>query len=413
MAHAINNTQKVTRKAVEDLIEMTPFLMHCARPTEDYFSNNGNAAKPGSGYTIKRPPRMITRRGTAMDTQNIVEETVAFELDALWGVDVEIDDVTRRLEFDDLNDQLMQPAMEAIGSDMEANYIRVATLAASNAVGTPGQAINNDSFYLTAGDLLTERGFPVSDRLVLASSRQISALVNANKALFHEGKKIAEQYRTGRIRGMAHGLLWYESTLLHNFTTGAYGSSTPLVENGSQSGSTLNSDGWESGQVTLVQGDVFYVNGMYAVTPQGKVSTGELFPLVLTAGISDTAGDIALPVAPAIKGPGDPHQNVNALPANNAEIFFQGSNANSPVQNPSTVSKQGLAFHKNALQMVFVRLEDHADAAISKTATHKATKVSVRFWSGSDIRSGSSLARFDVLAGMAIPYREGLVRLFN
>ena len=408
MAHNLLTSTPVTRKAVKQLIELTPFLMHLARPEEDYFNRKG-VAKSGGTYTIKKPARFLGRQGDAMDTENIVQEQVTMTLDPLWGTDVEITDREETLDLDGWA-EVTEPAMERIGADMEAYYKGVATKACFNSVGTPGTAINNDLLYLNMGSLLTEHGAPKANRMICASDRQISALVNANKALFHQDTQISSQYKEGTITGRAHGFLWYTSTSLLNFTTGTYTGGTPLVNGASQSGTSLITDGWNSGATTLQEGDVFYIADVFGVYPQNRISTGQLQAFAVGAQISDTAGAITMTISPEIKGPGDPHQNVDALPANDAIIFFQGSTSGSPVQNSATASVQTLACHKLALQFTTAALPDHPESQESMTSTHKGTNVSVRIWKDSDIRAGSNLARFDVLAGMAIPYAELLAR---
>ena len=411
MAHDLKTSDVVTKLAVRNLKELTPFLRNTRRPIEDVFKSPGS--KPGESFRIRKPMRGIGRTGDAMSPENIIQDQVTLTLDPLWGFDVEITDRQWKLEINDFDREVVQPAMLSIAARMEAHYTQVATQAAFNSVGTPGTQINNDLQYLTAGDLLTEHGAPKANRNIFQNSRAISALVNANKSLFHANAALEKQYRTGTVTGMAHGFNWFESTCLYNHNTGDYSSSTPLVNGASQSGSSLITDGWGSGTTTLNKGDVFYINNVFAVTPQGRVNTGELQAFTVTTAISDTAGAITIAISPEIKGPGDPHQNVNALPANNAEIFFQGSTVASPVQLNNTDSLQGLATHEDACCIAFVPLPTHSDVAISRRSTDPDTKISVRFEQQTEIRSGLNLARFDVLCGMAIPYPELMVRLWG
>lgn len=410
MAHDLKTNDIVTNAAVTYLEEMMPFVKKTRKlPSDEYRKVSGS--KPGESIRLKKPPRFEIRTGDAMVPQGIIEPQVTLNLEPLIGVDVEITDRQWKLELAEFSEQVIKPAMITIASHVEALFTRYATQATANSVGTPGVDPTSTLTYLAAGADLTNLGAPRADRSIILPAGAMAAIVNAVEALQNPSPEISKQNLQGFVTRRL-GFDWFETTSEYVHTNGLWDTGDPLVDGAGQSGAALVTNGWASGTTALKKGDVFWIDGVFQVHPQNKNSTGVNQRFVVTADIADTSGAITVPIDPPIKGPGDPHQNVSALPANDAVIVMQGSTVANPDQFPGVVSAQGLAWHPDAFMSAFVELPKHSDIAVSQVTRDSETGIAIRLEQQTEIRTSSNLARFDVLCGFVAPYPELAARIW-
>lgn len=410
MAHDLKTNDLAAKAAVVSLKERMTFIRNCKRLEPELF-DRVKGSKPGESIRLTQPARFTVRTGDAMNPQNIIQPQVTLTMLPLKGVDVEVTDRQWKLDLADFKSEVLDRKMDSLAANLDSLFMQLATLATANAIGTPGA---NPSTMLTFGQArrdLIDHGAPDNNLKVILPTDAMAAAVNANEALQHPGPEISKEFIKGVVTRAA-GFTWYETTSNYRHTTGTATSGTPLVNGASQSGSSLITNGWDSGTSDLTAGDVFWIDDVFSVHPQNRVSTGINQRFVVTTAISDTAGAMTISIDPPIKGPGDPHQNVSALPADDAALVLQGSTVASPVQNPATASAQGLAFHDEAFRQVFLPLDTHRNAEVSQMATDPDTGIAVRVWQDGDIRQGSRLCRIDVLAGFVAVYPELAERVY-
>lgn len=387
MPNTILTGTKLTDVAMFSLENHLTFTKHVNRAYSDEFQRSGLDSTP-SGYTVNiRLPSVFTLRvGNVAVQQNITQVQVPITFTVPVGVDTSISDTDLALsivEFEkNITDPMMIPMANAIDSDGLALYNTV-----PNLVVATSQVTYND--YLDAGALLADAGVPFgSDIAAVLSPRQQAALIKDTKTLFNNVTDIGEQYRTGNM-GMAAGIKFNMDQNTPTHTVGPLGG-VPLVDGAQVEGSSaiVSKDWTAAAALRLNKGDIFTVDGVYAVNPVSGVSTGYLRQFVVTANFSsDANGDGSISVFPALVSTGA-GKTVTALPANNAPINVIGT--------AGTSYRESLVFHKDAFTMACVDMPLMNGMDIAKQSRDKQLGISMRFVRGFDIVNNVRINRFDV-----------------
>lgn len=405
MAHTLLTIGMIAKELLMQLENNLVFSKGVRRNYDSYFGDK--SAQIGDTITIKYPNRFRGRSGRVMATEDIKHKSTSLKLDTMFGVDVEFTSQDLALQLGEFSQEYLQPAAVTIANKIDSDGLKLYNQVA-NAVGVPGTLASDLNTYLIAGALMDEEGVPMDgQRSVLVNPRTQASVVNANKNLFNPSDDIAKQYKTGNM-GMAAGFKWSATQNLHTHQVGPLGG-TPLVNGAAQSGSTLITDGWTAAAgLRLRKGDSFTIAGVYAVNPHTRISTGQLRIFTVTAdSSSDAAGNIALPIYPAIDASlTSAWQNVTAVPADNAAITVLGtSNATSLIS---------LAYHKDAFALGSVDLP--LPVSVGKGAyrvADKASGLSVRVVQGYDITNDIHPTRMDCLYGWKCLYPELAVKIMG
>ena len=228
-----------------------------------------------------------------------------------------------------------------------------------------------------------------------------ATISNANVQVFNPSSTISSNFRSGMFAGPALGYdSWYMDQNVARHLTGAFTTSTPLVNTADQTGSSLITNGWASGVTTLKRGDVFTVGGVFAVNPQNYQSTGALQQFVVTADIDNAATTVnmTIPIAPAIITSG-PFQTVTNSPAHQAVITVLGATSATAGTLTATSSSQSLLYHPDAFTMVMADLEMPQGGAESSRVSNNQLAVALRFVKQYNIQTDQNAARLDCLYG--------------
>jgi hypothetical protein len=180
-------------------------------------------------------------------------------------------------------------------------------------------------------------------------------------------------------------------------TTGTFTASTPAVNGASQSGSSLITDGW--GTYALKQGDVFTLDGVYAVNPVSYVDTGFLQQFTMSADLAGTTTG-TLTFTPPLIASGQ-LQTVTNLPADNAAITFIGSTGSVGATMAAQRSKQSLVFQPDAFAFAMVDLPDNLPGANAKTVTDADARITLRWVEQYQATTDQLPRRCDMLVGCA------------
>ena len=396
MANTLLTNDLITNDAVFQLKPKMPLVRSLDRPYEDMFSKPG--LQPGDSHRIRKPVRFVGGDGDDITSsiENLTEEQVTITLEPLVTVGFQATSREFTLEIDQFSDRFVKPAMTHIGAKIESRAMKYALQGTGNRVGTPGTVPTTLTTYLQARQKIVELGAGNRERKLFVTPEMETSIVNAFSTLENPRKSIAMQYLDGYMRRAA-GADWFETTAQYTHAVGAF-AGTPLVNGASQDGASLITSGWSSGASALAKGDIFTIANVNAVDPQTRVVTGQLQQFVVTTAISDSLGAKTIAISPAIKGPGDQHQNVDALPANNAALTVAGT--------ASTSYPLGLLCAKGAYMAAFVPLEREVEGAVSQMSTDPDTGISVRFTRQWDIKTSKHINRFDVLWGFVTVYPE-------
>lgn len=384
MANTILTPDKITREALRILHEKLNFIGNIHKGYDDSFAKSG--AKIGDSLRVRLPNQYTVRSGATLDTQDTVESSVTLQVNNQKGVDVNFSSSELTLDLDDFSERILEPAMAVLASNIEADALTM-TKDVYNLVGTPGTTPATLKTFLQARAMLNRFLAPKdNNRNVLINSEASVEIIDALKALFNDNKEISKQYREGMM-GRTAGFNWYENELIHNHTNGAQ-AGTPLVDGASQSGATIDTDGW-TGETTIKAGTVLTFAGVNAVHPETKADSGVRQQFVVTADVAaESDGSLALPISPAIVTSGA-KQNVTAGPADNAAITISG--------NANAVLPQNLAFHKEAF--TFATADLIMPSGVDFASRQVFDGISMRIVRAYDINTDKFPCRIDVLYG--------------
>jgi len=367
-------------------------------------------AKIGQSTNVRKPARYKTRTGAVVDIQAQNETWAPLTFVDPIGVDLAFTSQELTFSLDDFSSRVVKPSVVAIANQVD-NLGFDLVKQAFNYVGAPGTAITASTArtaVLQAAANLYDNDAPVGgeDLHFISGSSFNAVLSDSNSSLFNPMKEISEIYVKG-MQGEFGGFKHYMDQLVPSHTAGTYtAKGTTLTTGSPQSGSTLNTVGWTSGGTSLKAGDVFTLAGVYAVNPQTKSAYSWLQPFTVTADISDTTGAIAaLPISPAIVGPGNPLQNVSALPATSVQINLVAASGN--------VSQQAIGFHRDAFMLANQELVLPMGVERADYVRDEQTKVGIRVVSQFDIRTNQHITRFDTMVAWATLYPQLCTRVFT
>ena len=156
------------------------------------------------------------------------------------------------------------------------------------------------------------------------------------------------------------------------------------------------------------KGDVITIQNVYAVNPQTKQSTGQLAQFVVTADTDSVTNEIAaLPISPAIYGPGSQFQNVSAYPVDGALVYLFGA----ATTYASVVAPQNLVFHKSAFAFASVDLELPDEVVKATRESDPESGISLTMTRQFDITNYRNITRID-LSVACIPISPELDRRY-
>lgn len=368
----------------------------------------------GDTIAIRLPIYANGRRGEKANPQVIDERLVNLTIPAAFGSDSLLTDRQLSMELNDFKEQVLNPHIDRIASDVAKSACQTMALNVSNFVGVPGVTPTSLDTYQDAHRLLTEGGTPtglggVRSMLVDANMDQKAAA--AGRLFFNPTAEISERYRTGSMAGRLGdfgGATWYMEQALYQHTVGNCTGSAPTVSGGNQSGNVINLTGFTASVNGILNaGDKLQFVGSAKVHPVlGTVYPGDLatFTVAQTCN-SDGGGNVSVTLTQSIEY-GTPYANVSQLPANGANVLIWGQSATSA---PGINAISGLTFtlgilmHRSSLVYASPTLQLPSDVdKLSGRTRSKLMKIAMRVWRASDVVSGQVVTRLDMLCGFLV-----------
>jgi P22 coat protein - gene protein 5 len=226
-------------------------------------------------------------------------------------------------------------------------------------------------------------------------------IVDAVKGLFHDGTKVAKQYREGMLGTTAGFGDIYESTLVPVHVNGTATGAHTVTGAPAEAASVINITG--TGAQTITRGTTFTIANVFMVHPETKVATAKLQQFTVLATATAAAGAYtAVSVSPAfIASATNPLQNINALPAGAAAITLTGTNGVGYAQN--------LAFHRDAFTFATANLSTPRGADFVAEETYDG--ITMRIWKDWDIKTGIQYTRADIAYGYEALRPEAACRI--
>lgn len=401
MANSLLTPTIITNELLMRFKNNLTFASNCTHEYDDQFAVRGR--KIGDSLRLRVPVRFSATNGATLSAQDVTETSKTLTIDKQKHVGFEFTSKDLTLTIDRFAERYLDSAAVALANQMDVDGLTTAYQGTANAVGTPGTVPSTFLTYLEAGQKMDENSCPVDDKrsIVINPGMQVK-IVDALKGLFQSSSEIDKQYKKGKM-GMAAGFNWYMDQNVRTHTVGPLGG-TPLVNGGSQTGSSLVTDGWTAAAASrLKAGDVFTIAGVYAVNPVSGDTLSSLQQFVVTADVSsDGSGNATIPIYPAITATGA-SKTVSAVPADNAALTILGA--------ASTLTPQGLAFHKEAFCFAMAALEEPKGVHMAKTVVDPETGIAIRMVSAYDITNDKFVTRADIAYGWCARKPEWACRI--
>ncbi len=409
MANTFLANNVVTMEAL-DVLENTDSASRIInKEYSDQFRFGG--AVLGQTLSIRKPARFIGRLGQAVNIEGISETYVPLTLAFQRGVDTQVTSQDLMLRIDEYRERILKPEIARLANLVDQDVCGLAQ-GLNQFVGTPGTNPSALSTFLSAKVKLDNSAAPMDgERNMILNPGTEASIVDSLKGLFQSAEEIKQQYLSGSM-GKSIGFNWTMDQNVYVQQIGTF-TGTPTVNGANQSGSSIITAGWTSGD-TLNAGDIVsFVSAstpVNSLNPQSYQSTGQAFQAVVTANcVADGGGAMTIPFAPAMVGPNSStpqFQNVTNLPATSTAIYVYGVPAASFSTISGKQSPQNLAVHKNfgTLAMVDMPLPGGTDKAYR--AASKKTGNSIRVIRDYVATTDQWIQRLDLLYGVAVLRQE-------
>jgi hypothetical protein len=402
MSNSILTIDMITRKALEILENNLVLTRNVNRQYDDSFAVEG--AKIGSTLRIRLPDRALVTDGAALQVQDDNEQFTTLTVANQKHIGVNFTTAELTMQLDDFADRVLKPRISQLASSIDADVAN-AFQTIGNSVGTPGTTPATSLVLLQAQQKLNENAAVMSPRYATVNPAANAGLVEGMKGLFNPTDTVSKQFKNGM---MGTGVLGFEeinmSQSIKQFTTGtrnaATGSTSAAVT--AEGATTISITGAGNG-LTVRAGDVFTVNGCFAVNPQTRESTGSLFQFVALANVTlGASGEGSITVAP-IYSANHALATVATLPATSQAVVFVGAGGTQYAQN--------LVYHKDAITFATADLLLPQGVDMASRQVHNG--ISLRVVRQYDINNDRMPCRIDVLYGYSTIRPQMACRLWG
>lgn len=416
MSNTLITPAWITKTTLAHLVNNSAFLGNVNTDYVDQFRVAG--AKVGTSITVRKPVQGTVRSGAVANVQDVNESnSFTITMEPEFGIDWAFTDFDLTLKVDKFEERYLVPYGSRLAAELDLRIAQRLYRQVYNFTGTPGTPPATADAGLAANEKLDNNACPRGDiRRFAITPKANRTLVGGLAGFFNNQQIIGEQYKTGMVKNG----LGFDPTMSQNMPTHTVGGlgGTPLVNGANQgtinTGATDNpfaattaliTDGWTAAAANrLRQGDVFTIQGVFAVQPITKQVLPDLQQFVVTADVaSDAGGNATVTISPAIIA-GGAYQNVSARPADNAALTIVTGAAN-------TGYLQNILYHKDALSLVTIPMDVPNGMDMADVADHEG--VSLRFVRGFDISNNQRICRFDILAGYGVGRPEWACRVPN
>ena len=383
--------KKISLEAADALEETLVFARSINRNREkDFAKKDGYAI--GDEVTIGLPPIPVVTDGEVFSEEdaklNAKEQSVKLKIDTHKHVGLRFGVAERMLHIDDFKKRFLQPAINSLATQIDADLVKRAILAVNNYVVQSANEPHPTAAFGRARALMNQALAPHAGRFALLSSDFTNSIVNTSGQIFNPTAEISKQYKEGYI-GRSRGFEFVESEYLYAQT---YGTATGLTVSGAgQTGGNLTV-AITAGQ-TVKKGQVFTIAGVYSIHPLTRQSTGKLMQFVVLEDATATGTTENLAIYPEIKpdmigATRQANATVTASPATGAAVAFGGS--------VNAIVDQALCYTENAFAAAFVPVPVVAGCEGYKV---NDSQIGLTIQTGGNFNNLSEGTRIDVCYG--------------
>ena len=401
MANTLLTIDMITRKALEILENNLVITRNVNRQYDDSYAVEG--AKIGTTLRIRLPDRALVTDGAALQVQDDNEQFTTLTVASQKHIGVNFTTAEMTMQLDDFAERVLKPRISQLAASIDADVAN-SFLNMFQSVGTPGTTPSTTAVLLAAQQKLNESAAVMSPRYATVNPAANAALIEGMKGLFNPVSTISSQFKNGMF---GEGILGFDelnmSQSIKQFTTGSRtGAHSVTTTVSAQGTSTIAITG--TGTQTIKKGDVFTINGVFAVNPQTRESTGSLQQFVVTEDITAAASAFTnVKIAPAIYTSGNALATVDSFPQNSAAVTFLGG--------ASSQYPQNLVYHRDAIAFATADLLLPQGVDMASRQVHNG--VSMRVVRQYDINNDRMPCRIDVLYGYSVIRPQMAVRLWG
>lgn len=397
MANTLATSSWVTKEVARYFLNDITFVANVNRTYDDQYVQAG--ARVGNTVNARLPQRFTATDGQALQLQNLYDQTVPITLTNQKNVAFGYSSAQATTELDNIRQRYVQPAAETLANAADVLAFNEVYTDVYNSVGIPGTTPSAILTYLQGGVKLTDSATPTAGRKAVLDPLAMATIASASSTLFNPGSVISENYKKGQFGKNQLGFEdWYQDPNRPAHTTGAFTAASPVVTSANQTGASIATDTWASGASDLKKGDIITLAGVYSVNPLSYQSTGRLQQFTITADISDSTGDMTIPISPSIITSGA-LQTVSASPATGAAVTVWSTAAGGALT--ATASPTGMLYHPDAFAFVMADLIQVGAGARSTTVRSKQWGIAIRMVEQYQISTDQNPCRLDILIGAA------------
>jgi hypothetical protein len=378
------------------------FIRPMMRQYDDQYKSKPGGGAVGDTVHVRLAQRYTVTHGSGYEPQDLYNETVPISIDDQIQIAFGFSSQQKTLELSEVRKMYVDPAAQRLAAAADMLGWDSVYRSVWNTIGTPGAgAPSTVAEYLAGGVKLSDGSVALAGRIACLDHAAMAAIAGASMTLFNPSGKIGEAFRKGQFGSDTLGFAeWNQDSMAPVHTTGTFTASTPLVNGANQTGSSLVTDGWASGETSLKHGDVLMIANVYSVLPGSQRNTGRLQEFTVKADISDTTGDMTIAISPPIITSGA-LQTVSASPADGAAITVKGATSATNGTLATTYSKQSMLYTKDAFAFVMADLVEPNGGAACSFARSKPLGISVRYVEQYGITTDTNMNRLDILVGCA------------
>jgi len=446
----------------ESLVVLENELVLANRVTREYsdeFAQTG--AKIGNTCNIRRPPRYIGTYGPPLNVEDTFETYIPVVLNYQFHVDVQFTTQDLALSMDQFKKRVLRPQIATVANRIDSDSAQYYTYNTATSLGTVGIQPASFKIFSDARAFLAAEACPTTgEKNCVLDPITMSAFTDSQGGKFNPQSRISEFNEKGLVTKNYAGLDFWEDQNILSFKTGAMTglttTTTGLYQTATGTTAILTS-GWaqqgtivlggftaSSGTAALTVGDTIQFANLFPVNPQnrlqygrtpkqfvilppggfttppnGAATTGIYYaPATLTNGAfnnltgvysTDGSGFVQVTIGEAIITGGQFQNCTGTMTAGTTTFSANGGTA---AQVGSTVSPQGLCFHKDAYALAFADLPLPRGVEFAARAyDDEDVGMSIRLVSQYTINNDSEPTRADVLYGPASIYRQLGIRI--
>lgn len=303
----------ITNKAIALFVNSNAFIMNVNRQYDASYAVVGG--KIGSQLRVRLPNDYTVQTGPAITAQATNEVSTTITVATQKVVPMSFPSADMALSMDDFAYRVLKPAVNDLAGNVAADVMSLAEGVPNYVSKTVSSAVVSPTIneWLLAGALLDQMSAPRTERKVIFSPQTQARTVATFAGFFNPSGKVSKQYDTGEVtNALGYDWMMDQTTLVHQCGTFTAGT----VNGASQTGTTLVTNAITG---TLAKGDIFTINGVFAVNRVTKATTGTLqqFVVVTAAASGATSLTIYPAIVPIASGQ---YATTTVSPANSAAL---------------------------------------------------------------------------------------------